>query len=92
MLYVLKFKILLIRNESFAITGLRAEDHGGAGEISSPEFEKEYQPEQRLPRVTMSHWRFQSGGLGSLIHTIALQVSQICRFYVIWKPFVFLFV
>lgn len=28
--------------------------------------------EDRIPRVTSAHWRYQSGAVGSLVHAIAL--------------------
>ncbi len=57
------------------LTGLRAEDDSGVGHIETPQFEQELPPENRAPRVTMSHWRFKAGGLGSLTHTISLHVG-----------------
>ena len=31
---------------------------------------------QRVPRVTATQWRFQNGGIGSLMHTIAMHARR----------------
>lgn len=53
---------------------LRDSDAGGAGRLSRVpvEAEKHIPVEKRIPRVTMSNWRFKDGGIGTLMHSIAL--------------------
>ncbi|KAK3100214.1 hypothetical protein FSP39_016423 [Pinctada imbricata] len=49
-------------------------DPSGAGHLAynSNEAEVDILPKDRIPRVTMSHWKFENAGLGTLMHSIAL--------------------
>lgn len=53
---------------------LKDSDPGGAGHLAyiPQQYEEDISPERRIPRVTMSHWRFKDGGLGTLMHSVAL--------------------
>lgn len=53
---------------------LKDSDPSGAGHLAHiPNHEEEeIPPERRNPRVTMSHWRFKDGGLGTLGHSAVL--------------------
>ena len=57
---------------------LNDNDLGGPGHLKHLPFDVEegILPGERIPRVTSSHWRFVSGGLGSLTHSIALPGSR----------------
>ena len=60
--------------------GLHADDSSGAGHIEvSPRMEQGVSSKNKVPRVTMSHWRFAEGGVGSLTHTVALRVNSLCH-------------
>ena len=59
-------------------SGLHADDISGTGQIGvSPQMEQGVSSENKVPRVTMSHWRFAEGGVGSLTHTVALKVYSL---------------
>ena len=48
---------------------------GAAGHLTSvPEAiqEESIPPSLRIPRLTTAHWRFESGGVGTLTHGVAL--------------------
>ena len=48
---------------------------GAAGHLTSvPEAiqEESIPPSQRVPRLTTAHWRFESGGVGTLTHGVTL--------------------
>lgn len=49
-------------------------DKSGAGNLAHiPLYaEEDIPPGKRIPRVTFSNWRFQDGGVGALMHSIAL--------------------
>ena len=51
-----------------------ASDEGGPGYLSklAPGLEHGLAENNRNPRVTSSMWKFKSGGIGSLMHTVAL--------------------
>lgn len=53
---------------------LKDSDPSGAGHLDyvPQEAEDDITPAKRIPRVTMSHWRFKDGGLGTLMHSVAL--------------------
>lgn len=53
---------------------LKDSDPSGAGHLDyvPQEAEEDITPAKRIPRVTMSHWRFKDGGLGTLMHSVAL--------------------
>ncbi|XP_033751488.1 uncharacterized protein UNK4.17-like [Pecten maximus] len=53
---------------------LEADDRSGAGHIAHVPLgaEEDIPPRKRIPRVTISHWRFEDGGLGTMMHSIAL--------------------
>ncbi|OWF46461.1 uncharacterized protein UNK4.17-like [Mizuhopecten yessoensis] len=53
---------------------LDADDRSGAGNIAHVPLgaEEDIPLRKRIPRVTMSHWRFEDGGIGTLMHSIAL--------------------
>ncbi|KAK3608320.1 hypothetical protein CHS0354_030770 [Potamilus streckersoni] len=49
-------------------------DEGDAGHLSHVpnHAEEDIPPAKRIPRVTISHWKFQNGGVGTLMHSVAL--------------------
>lgn len=53
---------------------LRDDDPSGAGHLANipRHIEEDIPEDRRLPRVTLSHWRFTNGGVGTLMHSIAL--------------------
>lgn len=53
---------------------LKDSDPSNAGHLAyvPEQAEDDIAPEKRIPRVTMSHWRFKDGGLGTLMHSVAL--------------------
>lgn len=53
---------------------LRESDPSGAGRLARVPVEAEINipADQRIPRVTTSNWRFRDGGIGTLMHSIAL--------------------
>lgn len=57
---------------------LRDNDPSGAGCLSHlpHDGEEDIPPGQKLPRVTLSHWRFQDGAVGTLMHSIAIPGSR----------------
>lgn len=57
---------------------LRYDDKSGAGQLSHlpHDAEESIPPDHRLPRVTLSHWRFVEGGVGTLMHSIAIPGSR----------------
>ncbi|OWF46463.1 uncharacterized protein UNK4.17-like isoform X3 [Mizuhopecten yessoensis] len=57
---------------------LNDSDKGGAGKLNnqSEHAEDDIPSSKRIPRVTLSHWRFQDGGLGTLMHSVTLPGSR----------------
>ncbi|CAG2203910.1 unnamed protein product [Mytilus edulis] len=57
---------------------LKDSDPSGAGHLSHlpHDGENNIQPADKVPRVTFSQWRFVNGGIGTLMHTIALPGSR----------------
>ncbi|XP_033741441.1 uncharacterized protein UNK4.17-like [Pecten maximus] len=53
-------------------------DKGGAGNLNHllDRAEDDIPSNKRIPRVTLSHWRFEDGGLGTLMHSITLPGSR----------------
>ena len=55
---------------------LKESDRGGAGVLSKVSTntgcEVGIRPEERIPRITIATWRFQEGGLGTLVHAVSL--------------------
>ncbi|XP_060074899.1 uncharacterized protein LOC132554593 [Ylistrum balloti] len=57
---------------------LNDSDKGGAGKLNNlvSQAEDDIPSNKRIPRVTLSHWRFQDGGLGTLMHSVTLPGSR----------------
>ncbi|XP_021361655.1 uncharacterized protein UNK4.17-like isoform X2 [Mizuhopecten yessoensis] len=57
---------------------LNDSDKGGAGKLNHVlnNAEDDLPPSKRIPRVTLSHWRFEGGGLGTLMHSLTLPGSR----------------
>ncbi|XP_060074889.1 uncharacterized protein LOC132554581 [Ylistrum balloti] len=57
---------------------LNDSDEGEAGKLNhlSNQAEEDIPSCKRIPRVTLSHWRFQDGGLGTLMHSLTLPGSR----------------
>ncbi|XP_060074888.1 uncharacterized protein LOC132554579 [Ylistrum balloti] len=53
---------------------LEEDDRSGAGHIGHVPLgaEEDIPPRKRIPRVTISHWRFENAGVGTMMHSIAL--------------------
>lgn len=55
---------------------LNDSDEGGAGKLRHVTAEDEIPSDKRIPRVTLSHWKFVNGGLGTLMHSVTLPGSR----------------
>ncbi|XP_060074902.1 uncharacterized protein LOC132554595 [Ylistrum balloti] len=53
-------------------------DKGDAGKLMyvADKAEDDIPANKRIPRVTLSHWRFQDSGLGTLMHSVTLPGSR----------------
>ncbi|XP_033725076.1 uncharacterized protein UNK4.17-like [Pecten maximus] len=53
-------------------------DKGGVGKLNHilNNAEDDIPSDKRIPRVTISHWRFEDGGLGTLMHSLTLPGSR----------------
>ena len=62
---------------SLSTVMLKDNDPSGAGKLShTQDFEDELASEKRIPRVTISHWKFENGGVGTMMHSVALGGSR----------------
>lgn len=63
-----------VDHDSVSTIILRDDDPSGAGKLSylSLDVEMGIPPAKKLPRVTMSHFKFENGALGSILHTHAI--------------------
>lgn len=63
-----------VDHRSISTIVLRDDDSSGAGKLSyfSHDGENDIPSQQKFPRVTMSHFKFSNGALGSILHTHAI--------------------
>ena len=63
-----------IKEDSIHTICLKDDDQDGAGKLKHlpNNVEDDIASKDRIPRVTVSHWRYCEGGVGTLMHTVAL--------------------